>query len=96
LGRDEKLRLLIAKIDIEGAETKVLQSNTEWIDEVPLVVFEHHDMLWHWLGPWQGSGHSFFSVLSRRKREYLSKGENTFAFLHPHPSPEKTAASGTP
>lgn len=93
LGRDEKLRLLIVKIDIEGGETQLLRSQTEWIDSVPLVVFEAHDNIWKWLGPWQGSGHSFYSVLSRRKREYLSKGENMFAFLHPQseicsPSPE--------
>ena len=73
----------IIKIDIEGAETKLLRSQTEWMDAFPLVVFETHDQMFHWLGPWQGSAHSFFSTLSRRKREYLIKGENMFAFLHP-------------
>jgi len=81
--QSEKLRPLIVKIDIEGGETHLLRSHTEWMDDIPLVVFEAHDVLWHWLGPWQGSGHAFFSVLSRRKREYLSRGENMFAFLHP-------------
>ena len=73
----------IVKIDIEGAETKLLRSNNEWMDDFPLVIFEPHDSLYHWLGVWQGSAHSFFSTLARRKREYLTKGENVFAFLHP-------------
>jgi FkbM family methyltransferase len=79
----KKLRPIVVKIDIEGAETKLLRSQTEWIDDIPLVVFEMHDRMWRWLGMWQGSGHAFFSVLSRRKREYLLRGENVFAFLHP-------------
>jgi FkbM family methyltransferase len=73
----------VAKIDIEGAETKLLRSNDQWADIFPLVIFEPHDSLYHWLGAWQGSAHSFFASLSRRKREYLVKGENVFAFLHP-------------
>jgi FkbM family methyltransferase len=83
LAKDARLRLVIVKIDIEGAETKLLRSHNEWIDDVPLVIFEEHDNLWQWLGPWQGTGHAFFSVLARRKREYLTRGENIFAFLHP-------------
>jgi FkbM family methyltransferase len=83
LASDERLRPVIVKIDIEGAEIALLQNNTEWVDDIPLVIFEQHDNLWHWLGMWQGSGHAFFSVLSRRKREYLFHGENIFAFLHP-------------
>ena len=83
LARNPKMRPVIVKIDIEGAEVEVLKEGTGWVDDIPLMVFEAHDNLWHWLGPWQGSGHSFFSCLARRKREYLSKGENVYAFLHP-------------
>lgn len=83
LAKDERLRPVIVKIDIEGAETEVLRSNNEWVDEIPLLIFESHDNLWHWLGTWQGTGHAFFSTLVRRKREYLSHGENVFAFLYP-------------
>jgi len=80
---DKKWRAIIAKIDIEGAEVNLLKSDNEWIDDVPLVIFEQHDPLWHWLGPSQVNGHAFFSVLPRRKREYLMREENVFAFLHP-------------
>lgn len=83
LGKEPRLRPLIVKIDIEGAEAAVFRSNTAWVDEVPLLIFEPHDNLWHWLGTWQGTGHAFFSALSRCKREYLFRGENVFAFLHP-------------
>lgn len=91
LAADERLRPVIVKIDIEGAETDVLRSNNEWVDDVPLLIFESHDNLWHWLGTWQGTGHAFFSTLVRRKREYLSRGENVFAFLYPD-AVEQTAA----
>ena len=83
LARDETFKPVIIKIDIEGAETGLFRSNAEWVDDVPLLIFEPHDNLWHWLGIWQGTGHAFFSVLARRKREYLMRGENVLAFLHP-------------
>ncbi len=83
LARDARLRPVIVKIDIEGAEVKVLASNNAWVDNVPLLIFEAHDNLHHWLGTWQGSAHAFFSVLTRCKREYLTYGENVYAFKHP-------------
>lgn len=82
---EQRLRPLIVKIDIEGAEAAVFRSNTAWVDDVPLLIFEPHDNLWQWLGTWQSTGHAFFSALSRRKHEYLFRGENVFAFLHPNP-----------
>lgn len=85
LEKEPRLRPLIVKIDIEGAETAVFRSNTAWVDEVPLLIFEPHDNLWQWLGTWQGTGHAFFSALSRRKREYIFRGENVLAFLHSDP-----------
>jgi FkbM family methyltransferase len=85
LANDKRVRPIIVKIDIEGAETALFRSNTEWVDDIPLLIFEPHDNLWHWLGTWQGAGHAFFSALSRQKHEYLFRGENVFAFLHPDP-----------
>ncbi len=85
LAKDDRIRPIIVKIDIEGAETALLRSNTDWVDDIPLLIFEPHDNLWHWLGTWQGTGHAFFSALARRKHEYLFRGENVFAFLHPDP-----------
>jgi FkbM family methyltransferase len=83
LAEESNIRPVIVKIDIEGAETGLLRNQTAWLDQVPLVIFEQHDNLWGWLGPRQGTGHAFFSNLVRQKREYLSRGENVLAFLHP-------------
>ena len=83
LAMDPKARPLIVKMDIEGAEIQALRSNNGWVDQVPLMIFEAHDNLHHWLGMWTGSMYAFMSCLMRRKREYLTKGENVFAFLHP-------------
>lgn len=93
LSKDARLRLLMVKIDIEGAESVLFRSETEWVDDVPLMIFEQHDNLWHWLGAWQGTGHAFFSVLTRRKREYLFRGENVLAFLHPPSEDGRNAQS---
>ena len=83
LAANRRLRPVIIKIDIEGAEVNLMRSNNNWVDDVPLMIFEAHDNLWHWLGTWKGSSHAFFSTLVRQKREYLTRGENVFAFLHP-------------
>jgi FkbM family methyltransferase len=95
LSRDARLRPVIVKVDIEGAETALLSSATEWVDDVPLMIFEQHDNNWQWLGTWQGTGHAFFSVLARRKREYLFRGENVLAFLHPQSGMDKQEPAGS-
>jgi len=73
---------MVVKVDIEGFETSLFRSGTEWVDDLPLLVFEMHD----WMSPGSGSGHSFFSVLSKLKRDYLIKGENIFSYRGIKPS----------
>lgn len=68
---------LVVKIDIEGAETELFRSNTEWVEHTPLIVFELHDFL----GGTRGTGHAVFSCLTRHQRDYLQRGENIFSFL---------------
>ncbi len=70
---------LIVKIDIEGHETALFRSNTGWTETTPLVVFEMHDWLFHW----RGTGDAMFRCLTRSRRDYLIRGENIFAFVHP-------------
>ena len=70
---------LIVKVDIEGHETALFRSNTAWAQSTPLVVFEMHDWLFHW----RGTGDAMFRCLTRRRRDYLVRGENIFAFAHP-------------
>ncbi|WP_194273750.1 MULTISPECIES: FkbM family methyltransferase [Rhizobium] len=71
-------RTLIVKIDIEGSEVSLFRSNTDWVDQTPLVVFETHDLM----ATWTGTAHSVLSVLTKEPRDYLQEGENTFAFSH--------------
>ncbi len=70
---------LIVKVDIEGYETSLFRSNTAWTEQTPLVVFEMHDWLFHW----RGTGDAMFRCLTRRRCDYLLRGENIFAFAHP-------------
>jgi FkbM family methyltransferase len=70
--------LMAVKLDIEGFEVNLFRDDTGWVDDLPMMVFEMHD----WMMPWSGSGHSFFSVLTKRKRDYLVQGENLFSYSH--------------
>jgi FkbM family methyltransferase len=70
---------LIVKVDIEGHETTLFRSNTDWADDTPLVVFEMHD----WLFAWRGTGDAILRCLTQRSRDYLIRGEHLFAFAHP-------------
>lgn len=92
MGLDDAYVLMAAKVDIEGFEVNLLGGDAEWVDELPLLIFEMHD----WMQPWSGSGHAFFSALSRRKRDYLVQGENVFSYSHdallaPRPGAGRTA-----
>ncbi len=68
----------IVKIDIEGSEISLFRSNTDWVAQTPLIVFESHDFL----ANWHGTAHSIFSVLTRERRDYFLEGENISAFSH--------------
>jgi FkbM family methyltransferase len=78
IAQNKDYSLMVVKVDIEGFEVNLLRSQTEWVETLPLLIFEMHD----WRSPWAGTGHSFFSALARVKRDYLIKGENIFSYLH--------------
>jgi FkbM family methyltransferase len=78
IGLDPNYALMAVKVDIEGFEVNLFRNATEWADNLPMIVFEMHD----WMAPWSGSGHSFFSVLTKLKRDYLVQGENLFSYSH--------------
>lgn len=90
LAREPNGELLVVKVDIEGGELDLMRSNTDWVDAAPLVVFEDHD----WMLPWKGTAHAFLSVLTRRPRAYLRRGENTFAFSHDLLAPTSSTPEG--
>ncbi len=69
--------ILIAKIDIEGAESALFSGDLSWMEKTSLIIIELHD----WLFPGKGTSHSFFRALEGRKFELLQRGENLFLFL---------------
>jgi FkbM family methyltransferase len=81
LARTPNCAPLIVKVDIEGSETNLFRSNTEWAKRTPLVVFEMHD----WLFAWRGTGDAMLRCLTQWRRDYLMGGENIFSFAHPVP-----------
>ncbi len=84
-------RALLVKIDIEGGEAELFRDHADWLDAVEMLVIELHD----WLYPWQGSSDSFFRQVSRRRFDYLFRGENLFCFRRPLPA-ETQEEPGSP
>jgi hypothetical protein len=54
-----------------------------------LVIIEIHDRKF----PWQATAASFFSAISRRKRDCFFRDENIFCFLHPSDTLDATPHS---
>jgi len=70
--------LFIVKIDIEGSQKFLFIENSDWIDKVHLIVIEIED----WQFPWQATCESFFKEMSKRRFDYLIRGENLFCYRH--------------
>ena len=64
--------LFIVKIDIEGFESDLFASQTEWVDDAHVIVLEPHD----WLLPGQATSRNFQIVLARHDFDILISGEN--------------------
>lgn len=70
-GRDD-FRLFLVKIDIEGFESDLFATNTEWVNDAKVVVIEPHD----WLLPHAASSRSFQRVMGALDFDLLLSGEN--------------------
>jgi FkbM family methyltransferase len=68
--------LLLAKIDIEGFESELFSSNTEWVDETGAIIVETHD----WMLPGQATATNLLRALSRKRRDFLVDGEHVLSF----------------
>lgn len=66
----------IVKLDIEGAQSRLFESNTGWMRGTHLVMLELDD----WQFPWQGTSRSFFRCASALPFDYLMSGETIFCF----------------
>ncbi|MET4456742.1 FkbM family methyltransferase [Bradyrhizobium sp. RT3b] len=67
-----KGRLLVAKIDIEGFESDLFSSNTNWIDAAAMLIIEPHD----WLLPHERTSSSFQKEMGARQFDIFVAGEN--------------------
>jgi len=65
----------IVKIDIEGGEDDLFETNTEWVIDVPMIIIELHD----WIIPKKRTSLNFLKVISKLDRDFNIKGENVFS-----------------
>lgn len=70
--------LFIAKIDIEGFESDLFASGTDWVGDAKLIYIEPHD----WLPTTRGSSHSFQRTMGAAGFDVLISGEN-LAYVRP-------------
>jgi FkbM family methyltransferase len=66
----------MVKLDIEGAQAHLFESNTEWVRNTHVILLELDD----WLMPWEGTSRSFFSCISQHAFDYLIHGETIICF----------------
>jgi len=66
----------IVKLDIEGGQSNLFKSSTEWVADTHLILLELDD----WLMPWEGTSRSFFSCISKYAFDYLIHGETILCF----------------
>lgn len=73
----EKYFPFLIKIDIEGHEKKLFESNYEWINDFKIILIELHD----WMLPNKYNSFTFFNSINQimnkyKKRDFIISGEN--------------------
>jgi len=81
-------RILLAKIDIEGAERALFRSNTNWLAETKALAIELHD----WLLPETGSSRNFLVALAQHPFEVVWHHGTMFCVKLPD---QETARAGS-
>ena len=76
LAMEERGELFIVKIDIEGGESSLFRSNTDWMKDAALIVIELHD----WKYPGEGTSRRFLEAIASHSVDFLAWGENFFCF----------------
>lgn len=69
---NDDLALFLVKVDIEGFERDLFETNLDWLDQAFAVVIEPHD----WMLPGQHSSKTFMQAMSSRNFEVFIVGEN--------------------
>ncbi len=67
--------LLLVKIDIEGGESHLFESNLAWIERAMLIIIELHD----WMLPGSANSQNCLKALSGANRDFVFFGENVFS-----------------
>jgi FkbM family methyltransferase len=65
----------LIKIDIEGGEKDLFETETDWVKHTAVVIIELHD----WLLPRQGTALPFLRCVSALDRDFVYIGENVFS-----------------
>ncbi len=68
--------LFIVKIDIEGFEADLFSANTDWLNDVCVILIEPHD----WMLPGQRSSQPFQRAVAAHDFDIVVKGENLICF----------------
>ena len=71
--------LFIVKVDIEGFEDVLFESDTDWIAAAELVIVEPHD----WMISGKAKANNMLRALSRTPRDFLINGEHVLSFRLP-------------
>jgi FkbM family methyltransferase len=69
-------QILLAKIDIEGAEADLFSGDLAWLDATQALAVETHD----WLYPGKRTSRSLFAAIATRPFDFLARGENVLLF----------------
>jgi FkbM family methyltransferase len=73
--RFSNAELLLVKIDIEGGEARLFESNRAWIERAMVIIIELHD----WLLPGTANSQNCLKALSWYDRDFVYIGENVFS-----------------
>jgi FkbM family methyltransferase len=77
--QQKNLRPFMVKIDIEGFERLLFSSNTQWMEEFPILIIELHDRML----PNTANSINFLKEISKLNRDFLYHGENIFSLSIP-------------
>jgi FkbM family methyltransferase len=80
--RFEATDLFLVKIDVEGGEPRLFESNCEWIQQTMVIIIELHD----WLLPKSASSQNFSKALSQYNRDFVIQGDNVFSIRNGAPA----------
>jgi FkbM family methyltransferase len=68
----------IVKVDIEGGEVDLFSSNTDWLEQTPLLIVELHD----WLLNRTANSRAFLRCVSRLDRDFVYFGEHIYSIAN--------------